>query len=80
MSDLPIGKLKKQPLVPNRKLRRKYDKIYRQDPMAANTFLLICELTDEKGQVETSPEELVELMAARFEDPGEYALRGRPKK
>lgn len=53
---------------PNRKFRRKYDQIYRQDPMAANTFLLICELADEKGKVETSPEELAELMTARFRD------------
>ncbi len=59
---------------PNRKFRRDYDRIFKRDPMAANTFLLICELADKKGQVETSPEELAELMAARFEDPKGYAL------
>jgi len=61
-------------LKPNRKLKRKYDRIFKQDPEAANFFLLLCELADEKGQVETSEEELVELMAVRFKDPGEYAL------
>ena len=59
---------------PNRKFKRDYDRIFKKDPMAANGLLLLCELADEKGQVKTSPEELAELMAARFEDPMEYAL------
>ena len=60
--------------VPNRKFKRKYDRIFKQDPEAANFFLLLCELADERGQVETTEEELAELMAVRFSDPGEYAL------
>jgi hypothetical protein len=59
---------------PNRRFKKKYDWLYKQDPLAANTFLLICELADEKGQVKTSPEELAILFATRFEDPEEYAL------
>ncbi len=59
---------------PNRKFKKKYDWLYKQDPLAANTFLLVCELADEGGQVETSPEELAILFAARFEDPEEYVL------
>jgi len=60
--------------VPNRRFKRKYNRIFRKDPIAANTFLLICELADKNGQVETNEEELAELMAARFNDPEEYAL------
>jgi hypothetical protein len=62
---------------PSRHFRRKYDRIFRKDPTAANVFLLLCELANERGQVETSPEELVILMQARFNDPTEYALGGR---
>lgn len=59
---------------PSRKFKKDYDRIFKKDPLAANTFLLICELADEKGQVETSPEELAVLFTARFEDPEEYVL------
>jgi len=59
---------------PNRKLRKKYNKLFKKDPLAANTFLLLCELANEKGQVKTDPEELATLMAIRFENPKEYAL------
>ena len=60
--------------TPNRRFRKRYDKIFRKDPLAANTFLLLCELANEKGRVMTDPEELAELMAARFEDPEAYQL------
>ena len=59
---------------PNRKFKRKYNRLFKQDPGAANFFLLLCELADERGQVETNEEELAELMAVRFNDPKEYAL------
>lgn len=60
---------------PNKKFKRKYDKIFKQAPLAANMFLLLCELADEKGQVIIENEqELAELISVRFEDPGEYAL------
>ena len=59
---------------PTRRFKKKYDWLYKQDPLAANTFLLVCELADERGQVETSLEELATLFAARFEDPEEYLL------
>jgi hypothetical protein len=60
--------------VPNRKFKRKYNRIFKKDPLAANTFLLLCELADENGQVQTSEEELAELMATRFNDPSENAF------
>jgi len=58
----------------NNKFRKKYDRIFRDNPEAANLFLLLCELADEKGQVVTNEEEIAMLMAARFNDPAEYAL------
>lgn len=60
--------------TPNRKFKKRYDKIFKKNPEAANLFLLLAELADEKGQVATNEEDLAELMAVRFEDPGEYAL------
>lgn len=59
---------------PNRKFRLDYRRMFRKDPIAANTLLLLCEITNGNGQVETNPEELATLMAARFEDSREYAL------
>ena len=62
---------------PNRNFRRKYDKLFKKDPLAANTFLLILELSNENGEVTTNPEELLSLLVARFNDPcKEYALPG----
>lgn len=67
--------MEKLTFKPNRKFRRKYDKLFKQDPLAANTFLLICEISDEGGQVVTNEEELAELLSIRFNDPRkEYAL------
>ena len=59
---------------PNRKFKRDYDRLFKKDPLGANTFLLLCELADKKGQVMTNEQELADLLAARFEDPEEYAL------
>ena len=61
---------------PNRKFRKQYDKIFRKNPLAANGFLLLCELADDKGQVMFNDPvtDLQELMAARFEDPRGYQL------
>jgi hypothetical protein len=59
---------------PNRKFKREYKRLFKQDPLAANTFLLLCELADKNGQVATNPGELAELIRARFEDPREYQL------
>ena len=62
---------------PKRRFRKRYDKIFQKNPLAANTFLLLCELADEKGQVSTDPEQLANLMAIRFNDSTEYALGGK---
>ena len=64
----------------NRKFRRDYNRIFKKDPAAANVFLLLAELADEKGKVNLSwpfPEaEIQRLMAARFDDPKAYHLQG----
>lgn len=59
---------------PNRKFKKKYIKLFKENPMAANVFLLLCELADKRGEAITSDEELAELMAVRFNDPTEYAF------
>lgn len=59
---------------PNRKFKKKYDKIFRENPEVANLFLLLCELGDKQGQVIISEWELAELMTSRFNDPKEYVL------
>jgi hypothetical protein len=59
---------------PNRKFKKEYDRLFKMDPLGANTFLLLCELADARGRVYVDPTEFVDLIAARFEDPEEYAL------
>ena len=66
---------------PNRKFKQEYNRLFRKDPLAANTFLLLAELADEKGQVKIQglsemeiAEEISKLMAARFNDLTEYQL------
>ena len=66
---------------PNRKFKKEYNRLFKKDPLAANTFLLLAELSDKKGQVkilgtteEDISEEISKLIAARFNDPEEYAL------
>ena len=59
---------------PNRRFKKEYDQLFRMDPITANLFLLMCELADEKGQVQVIEEELAVLMNVRFNDPKEYAL------
>jgi len=69
--------------TPNRQFRRDYNKIFRKDPAAANVFLLLAELADEKGRVKISwpfpEEEIQRLMASRFSDPRAYQLGGARK-
>lgn len=59
---------------PTARFKKDYRRIYRQDPAAANTLLLLCELSNENGQVETSEQEFADLFAAKFNDPAEYAI------
>ncbi len=59
---------------PNEAFKKDYDKLYETNPYAANTLLLMCELADKKGRVESSEEELFKLFQARFNDPEEYSL------
>lgn len=66
---------------PNRRFRREYNRLFKQDPVGANVFLLLAELADNKGRIkiqgsneEEIGEEIQRLMIARFNDPEEYAL------
>ena len=60
---------------PDRKFKRHYKRLFKKDPLAANMFLILCELADKNGQVVVRGEqELAELMAVRFEDPESYHL------
>jgi hypothetical protein len=69
--------------TPSRRFRRDYDRLFRKDPAAANVFLLLAELADEKGQVRMGPcpeEEIADLMTARFDDCRAYQLPGGPNR
>ena len=60
---------------PNHKFKRDYDRLFKKDPIAANTLLILCELANDKGEVFVKDEsQITELMAVRFNDPEEYAL------
>ena len=70
---MSVGKLI-MAFSPNRKFKKKYDQLFKKDPMGANMFLLLCEIADDNGQVMATDEEIAVLMAARFYAPEEYAL------
>lgn len=69
--------------TPNRRFRRRYDLIFRHSPLAANVFLLLTELANQRGEVHLGPcpeAEIQQLMVSRFEDPKAYQLPGGPKR
>ena len=59
---------------PNHIFHQEYDRLYRLDPLTANVFLLLCELADDKGEVQTSDDEICRLLAERYSDPWSYQL------
>lgn len=70
-----------QGFKPNRHFRRDYDRLFKKNPTAANMLLLLCELSDERGQVMNVNEtELSRLFNARFGDSRAYQLEGGPKR
>ena len=60
----------------NGAFRKQYDRIFERSPLAANVFLLIAELANDKGRVKTTEEELTVLFNTRFDDPKAYQLHG----
>ena len=70
--------------TPSRHFRREYDRLFKKDPAAANVFLLLAELANERGEVRLDtpfPEtEIQRLLGARFDDPRAYQLPGEPKR
>lgn len=68
---------------PSRNLRRRYDRLFRRDPAAANVMLLLAELASRSGQVSFDGDpaaEIARLMEIRFENPRAYQLPGGPKR
>jgi hypothetical protein len=59
---------------PTKQFKIKYNLLFQKDPAAANLFLLLTELADQKGQVTTDEKELAVLIAQRFDDPRRYSL------
>lgn len=63
----------------NKTFKKDYNKEFKRDPIAANLFLLLCELANDRGEIHFSPNEnpakiLNKLMSIRFEDPKAYQL------
>ena len=70
--------------TPGRKFKRHYDRLFRQDPAAANVLLLLAELANDRGEVRfENPDpaaEIQRLLLARFQDVRAYQLPGGPKR
>jgi len=67
------------PFIPNKKFRKIYDQLFKEDPLQANMLLLLHELADERGEIvfskkEDCVDEIKKLMEIRFNDPRDYAL------
>lgn len=61
---------------PSSKFKQQYKTLFRENPEGANLFLLLAELSEDQGQIETTEAELAALMAIRFDNPMKYALEG----
>ena len=72
-----------KPFTPNRHFRRRYNKMFRSDPLAANVMLLLAELANDAGEIvfgNVDPAvEIQKLMLVRFDDPRAYQLSGGPE-
>ena len=70
--------------IPNRQFKRRYKKLFRTDPLAANVMLLLAELANDAGEIvfgNVDPAvEIQKLMLARFDDPRAYQLEGGPER
>lgn len=58
----------------NKNFKKQYKRIFRHKPEAANLFLLLCELADQKGHIVIGETELARLMKKRFQNPQKYEL------
>lgn len=67
----------------NKAFRDDYDKIFKEDPAAANIFLLLFDLADSNGRVhfkgteDQAEDQLAVLFNARFNDATEHQFRKR---
>ena len=55
-------------LTPNKRFKQEYDRLFAKNPAGANTWLLLQELANQKGQVLTNEKQLAKLLAIRFPD------------
>lgn len=64
----------------NKAFKKEYDKIFNHDPLAANIFLMLVDMADEKGEIyfEGSEDQMNDqiniLVNGRFNDVFEYQL------
>ncbi len=54
--------------IAKKKPREEYDRLFEKNPPAANTWLLLQELANQKGQVHTNEKQLAKLLGIRFPD------------
>ena len=84
VAELETERAAMKTFIPNRHFRRKYDRMFRTDPLAANVMLLLAELADDSGQIVFDgidpAVEIQKLMLARFDDPRAYQLEGGPER
>ena len=66
-----------KPFTPNRHFRRRYNKMFRTDPLAANVMLLLAELANDSGQIRFENNdpavEIRHLMLARFDESSGFS-------
>ena len=56
-------------------IKRRYNRIFKLDPLAANFFLLMCELADDDGTIVLPDDgDLSLMLRERFTDPLAYQL------
>ena len=64
----------------NSKFKKAYKKMFKKNPVAANMMILFMDIADENGQFtlegnkDEQADQLMMLMAARFNDVEEYQL------
>ena len=58
-----------KPFKPNRKFWKDYRGLRKDDPIAANMLLFLCEKADQSGTVKMSDDDMLLALNLRFPDP-----------
>jgi hypothetical protein len=70
-------------VIVGRKLKKKYHRIFKMDPVAASLLFLLAELADQDGNIifqkepGVNKEQLITLLQIRFNDPFSWQLGGK---